>query len=319
MSSLVFYKNRPLSQASDVPNFSFDSLVDSFLSGKDLKQSSRDSYCSSFVQFKEFLRSHSIAQVNEGDIINYKKYLMDKKLSTFTVIAHLSAVKSFFSFLARRGLYPDIAQDIKSPKKHRGFSRGALTKEQARELLKSVSGDDALSKRNLAILSTLLRCGLRSVEITRADVGDIRLCNGTPVLWVHGKGRDGKDEYVVLTKDAIKAITDYTSLRGSEVTSTRVTSTDPLFVSHSSHNKDGRLTTRSIRRMVKEHLKKINLCEKEITCHSLRHTFATLALANKAPLIAVQRAMRHTDINTTTIYMHMIDRLTDGAEHYIDI
>ncbi len=314
MSSLILYKNLPLSQTNDVPNFSFDILVDSFLSGKDLKQSSRDSYYSSFVQFKEFLRLYSITQVNEGDIINYKEYLIRKKLSTFTVISHLSAVKSFFSFLERRRLYPDIAKDIRSPKKPRGFSRGALTKEQARELLKSVLGDDVLSQRNRAILSTLLRCGLRSIEIARADIGDVRLCNGTPVLWIHGKGRDGKDEYVVLTKDALKAITDYISLRSSEVTST-----DPLFVSHSPNNKNGRLTTRSIRRMVKDHLKKINLCEKEITCHSLRHTFATLALANKAPLLSVQKAMRHSNINTTTIYTHMIDRLTDGAEHYIDI
>ena len=71
--------------------------------------------------------------------------------------------------------------------------------------------------------------------------------------------------------------------------------------------------------MVKECLKNIGLNEKELTCHSLRHTFATLALANNAPLLAVQKAMRHSNINTTTIYTHMADRLKHGAEQYIDI
>ena len=127
------------------------------------------------------------------------------------------------------------------------------------------------------------------------------------------KGRDSKDEYVVLTNEALRAIRSYLSLRG------RVNENEPLFASHGNRNNKGRLTTRSIRRMVKESLKLIELDEKELTCHSLRHTFATLALANNAPLLAVQKAMRHSNINTTTIYTHMADRLENGAEQYIDI
>lgn len=298
----------------NAPVFSFEVLVATFLKNKDLKKSSEESYRSSLVQFKEFIRLNSISQVTEADIKDYKDYLIDKKLSQYTVISHLSVVKSLFSFLARRNLYPDVAKDIKTPKKPKGFSRDALTKEQARELLRTASvGDDIISKRNVAIISTLLRCGLRSIEIIRADVGDLRRCNGTPVLWIHGKGRDGKDEFVVLTPEALRAIKSYLSLRGN------LTDDEPLFASHSPRNNKGRLTTRSIRRIVKEQLKEMNINEKELTCHSLRHTFATLALANNAPLLAVQKAMRHSDINTTTIYTHMIDRLSDGAEHYIDL
>ena len=293
---------------------SFESLVNTFLDNKDLKESSRQSYQSSLTLFKEFLKLNSIFTVTEKNIKDYKENLISKKLSQFTIISHLSAVKSLFSFLARRNLYPDVAKDIKTPKKPRGFSRNALTKEQARELLNSASsGLDLISKRDFAIISTLLRCGLRSIEIVRADVGDLRRCNGTPVLWIHGKGRDGKDEFVVLTDTALRTIKSYLSLRGNIVES------DPLFISHSPHNNQGRLSTRSIRRIVKNHLKDIDLDEKELTCHSLRHTFATLALANNAPLLAVQKAMRHNDINTTTIYTHMLDRLSDGAEHFIDL
>ena len=165
----------------------------------------------------------------------------------------------------------------------------------------------------LATFNILLRCGLRSIEIIRADIGDVRQSCGMPILWVHGKGRDIKDEFVVLTDEALAAIHAYMAVRG------KVNVNDPLFVSHSNHNASGRLTTRSIRRMVKEHLKQTGINSSRLTCHSLRHTFATLAIANNAPLLAVQQAMRHADINTTTIYTHMNDRLTNGAERYVKI
>ena len=280
--------------------FSFETLIDTFLSAKDLRKSSELAYRGSFAQFAQYLILKKITMPTEKDIKEFKQHLIDRKLSTFTVIAHLSSIKSLFSFLANRNLYPDIAKDIKAPKKPKEFMRDALTKAQAQKLLQSSLGDELTLKRDHAILSTLLRCGLRSIEIVRADVGDLRKCTGTPVLWVHGKGRDSKDEYVVLTTEALRAIRSYLSLRGI------LNENEPLFASHGNRNNNGRLTTRSIRRMVKERLKSIDLNEKELTCHSLRHTFATLALANNAPLLAVQKAMRHSNINTTTIYTHMV-------------
>jgi integrase/recombinase XerD len=299
--------------SGDSPQLSFETLVNTFLTNKDLRESSERSYRTSFAQFGIYLQTLAVSVVTEKEIKDFKTYLMGRKLSTFTVISHLSALKSLFSFLANRSLYPDVAKDIKLPKKPREFMRDALTKAQAQELLQGATGEPITAKRDYAILSTLLRCGLRSIEIVRADIGDVRRCNGTPVLWVHGKGRDGKDEYVVLTTEALRSIKAYLSMR------TNAQEEEPLFASHGPRNNNGRLTTRSIRRMVKDHLKNIGLNEKELTCHSLRHTFATLALANNAPLIAVQKAMRHANINTTTVYTHMADRLTNGAEQYIDI
>ena len=292
---------------------SFEELVNTFISNKDLRPSSVKSYLSSFAQFGIYLKSRDITLATERDIKEFKDHLTNKKLSTFTVISHLSAIKSFFSFLAARNLYPDIAKDIKVPKKPRGFMRDALTKNQASQLIKSASGDDIISKRDSAIINILLRCGLRSIEIIRADIKDVEQSNGKPILRVHGKGRDCKDEFVVLTEDALASINAYITLRG------KCKVEEPLFASHGNRNNCGRLTTRSIRRMVKEYMKIIGVSSDRMTCHSLRHTFATLALANNAPLLAVKEAMRHASINTTTIYTHMSDRLDNGAEHYIDI
>lgn len=292
---------------------SFESLVSTFLENKDLRSSSKRAYLSSFLIFGDFLRKCNINQVCEHDIKKFKEDLISRNLSVFTVISHISAIKSLFSFLAVRNLYPNVAKDIKVPKKPKGFSRDPLTKEQAKNLIKSSFGDDIIDARDYAIINILLRCGLRSIEIIRADIGDVRQSSGVPILWVHGKGRDSKDEFVVLTPEALDSIHGYLLLRcDNDLTA-------PLFISHSPHNKNGRLTTRSVRRIVKNHLKKCGINNRRLTCHSLRHTFATLALANNAPLLAVQKAMRHSNINTTTIYTHMADRLTNGAEKFIDL
>jgi len=307
-------------------NEKFEAIVDMFLNGERLEneilelkriaESSARVYKSSFRIFKSYLNERNVKLITERDVVDFENDLKNQGLSVFTVIAHLSAIKSFFSTLATRGLYPDVSKNIKVPKRPKGFMRDSLTKEQAQQLLKSASGNDILAKRDFAILNILLRCGLRSIEIERADVGDVRFQKGVPVLFVHGKGRDSKDDFVVLTKEALSSIQDYLELRGS------IKASDPLFGSHGNRSdleNSGRFQTRSIRRMVKKYLKQVGLNNAQLTCHSLRHTFASLALENNAPLLKVQRAMRHSNINTTTIYLHLADRLTDGAESYIDL
>jgi len=300
-----------------VKEFLYDEqFEDSILEIKRVSGSSARVYKSSLKIFKSFLKERNVRLITEQDIICFENHLKQQRLSVFTVISHLSTLKSFFSTLFNRGLYPNIAKDIKLPKKPRGFMKDTLTKEQAIQLLESVQGNDIISKRDLAILNILLRCGLRSIEIERANIEDVRSQKGTPVLFVQGKGRDAKDEFVVLTPKAFNVVQEYLSLRKG------ARAREPLFASHGNRNdKDnsGRLQTRSIRRMVKKYLKKIGLNNTRLTCHSLRHTFATLALENNAPLLAIQKAMRHSNINTTTIYTHMLDRLSNGAETYIDI
>ena len=322
MNSLILPSRYIPQEASK--KLSYEEVVHSFLNNeefenevlrlKNLTETSIRVYKTSFRIFKTYLKENNVNIIREEDIKGFEEHLKNKRLSVFTVISHLSAVKSLFSFLSTRNLYPDVAKEIRVPKKPKGFMRDSLTKEQAQRLLKSASGDDVISKRDFAILNILLRCGLRSIEIVRTDIEDVRYKNGTPVLLIHGKGRDCKDEFVVLTKEALGSIEDYLSLRG------KAKQYEPLFLSHGNRSEEeGRLQTRSIRRMVKKYLQKIGLNNSRLTCHSLRHTFATLALENNAPLLAVQRAMRHSNINTTTIYTHMLNRLTDGAENYIDL
>ena len=115
-----------------------------------------------------------------------------------------------------------------------------------------------------------------------------------------------------MTHNALKPIYEYLQARG------RVSDTEPLFVSVSDRNNGQRLTTRSIRRIAKEHLRDIHLDSDRLTAHSLRHTFATVALKNGAPLLQVKEAMRHNSVETTMIYAHSLDRISNGAERYVN-
>lgn len=183
--------------------------------------------------------------------------------------------------------------------------------EQIKDLLDKINRATIQGVRDYAMLNLMLRTGLRTIVVIRADVGDIRQQSGEAVLWIHGKGRDAKDEFVLLTQDTLKPLYEYIQARG------QAEDTRPLFVSMSDRNKNQRLTTRSIRRIVKEHLRDIHLDSDRLTAHSLRHSFATIALLNGAPLLQVKEAMRHNSIETTIVYAHAMDRVSNGAERYV--
>lgn len=220
-------------------------------------------------------------------------------------------VRKFFEYLESAIGYQNVARGIKGAKRAKGFRQDALTVEQIKELLANIDYSAIQGLRDYALLNLMLRTGLRTIEVIKADVGDIRQQSGEAVLWIHGKGRDSKDEFVLLTQDTLKPIYEYLQVRG------RTNGADPLFASLSDRNKNKRLTTRSIRRIVKQHLRGIHIDSDRLTANSLRHTFATLALLNGAPLIQVKEAMRHNSIETTMIYAHSLDRISNGAERYV--
>ena len=171
---------------------------------------------------------------------------------------------------------------------------------------------DIHGKRDFAIINLLVRTGLRTIEIQRANIEDINQSGGVSKLHIQGKGRDTKDEYVLLTQSSLKPIMDYLQHREE------AKDTDPLFTSISDRNNGKRMTTRSLSRIVKGALIDAGINSKRLTAHSLRHTAITTALLAGASLQEVKTMARHADINTTLIYSHNIERGTNGAEYKID-
>lgn len=166
--------------------------------------------------------------------------------------------------------------------------------------------------RDFAIVNLLIRTGLRTVELARADVGDIRTKGTQSVLYVQGKGRQDKDEFVVLTPAAIRPIYTYLALRESRGKD------EPLFTSLSNKSYGKRLTTRSLRRIAKDALRKAGFDDPRLTAHSMRHSAITLALLGGASLQQAQALARHSNINTTLIYSHNIDRVNNAPEFAIE-
>jgi integrase/recombinase XerD len=233
-------------------------------------------------------------------------------LSPHTVSAYLVVVRLFFEWAEKVHLFPNVARDIKGGKTPRGHCRDCLTVTQVRKLLDGAERSTLRGKRDFAILNLLVRTGLRTIEIVRADLGDIRSDSGEVFLWIRGKGRDAKDEFVVLTHVSADPINEYLAVRGP------VENSAPLFASIGGRNRNGRLTTRSVRRSVKDCFRRVGINSRRLTTHSLRHTAITLALLGGASVQEVQLLARHSSINTTMLYAHNLNRVANAPERRID-
>ena len=287
-------------------------LLESFLLSQDVRQGSRRTYKRSLRQFVEWLTREKIQNSTRETILAYKGHLEAQGLSSLTLSNYLVAVRKFFEWTEGIKLYPNVARGVKGAKQSRSFRKDPLTVDQAKELLVSVPRSTLQGKRNFALLNLMVRTGLRTIEIVRANVGDIRQEGGEAVLWIQGKGRDAKDEFVLLTKDTLKPIRVYLRARGD------TGDKSPLFTSLSNRNKNKRLTTRSVSGIVKQLLRSMGLDSGRLTAHSLRHTSITLALQGGATIQEAQALGRHANINTTLIYAHNINRIAHAPERRID-
>lgn len=286
--------------------------AEDFLRSLDVSERSRATYTRSLKQFIGWLADtgRNTLQLQREDILAYKEYLQSSK-SAYTVTLYLTSVRKLYQYLESQKVYPDITRGIKGSKKPRGFRKDTLSQNQLREVLDSMELKSLEGQRDYAMFNLMARTGLRAIEISRALVGDIRQETGQPVLWIQGKGRDSKDDFVILTPEALKPIKSYLKARG------RVKKDEPLFCSHSDRNRGEDLTTRSVSRIIKQALRDVGLDDSRLTAHSLRHTAISLSIQGGASLQQAQAMARHSDSKTTLVYFHNLERISLGAEKFI--
>ena len=294
--------------------------IDQFLESHDVRPQSRETYQRNLKRFYGWYILNGGTNPDQLTILKYKQHLQTltssatgEELSSLTVGGYLTTVRKFFEWCEAKKIYPNIARGVKNPKQKRTFKKSPLTAEQADELLQSIPRDDLEGLRDYALVNLLLRTGIRTIEAMRADIGDVHLEGGCVKLLIQGKGSDDKDDFVILTEKAHAPIRAYLAARTD-----RRNSNSPLFISISNRNNGQRITTRSISRIFKERLRAIGIDDSRITAHSARHTTATLALLGGAPIHQVQQTLRHASPNTTAIYAHVIDRIQNAAEYYLD-
>ena len=278
----------------------WDLLMEAFLASLDVKDKTRDTYYWAMTQYFEWLQNtnRSIQFLSSADIIAYKTDLLRRMLTPLTVSVYLSAVRRFYSWAESSRLHTNIARDIKAPRMKKGFKKLHLNEAEITALLEHAK---KRSLRNYAMLNLLVRTGLRTIELVRADIGDIKYKKGRRILYVMGKGHDSKDDFVIISDAAWKPLQAYLSERG--VTAKK----DPLFVTEGKGHKGNRMSPRSVQYVCKNAIRAIGLDSPEYSPHSLRHSTAVMMLKNGADWKDVQRVLRHSSPVTTQTYTASIE------------
>lgn len=268
-------------------------------------EATRRTYLSEVKAFREWVRKPAQA-VHIGDVVAYKEHLAARALEPATIAKKLSTLRSFYKFAHAQGLtLTNPTQGVKLPKVQQETTRDFLSLAEVDKLLSQVDTDTLIGKRDLAILGLLLVNGLREVEVTRANVGDLKEVEGIHVLAVHGKG--GREDETVLRADVHQTIMSYLEARGSDLQAD-----DPLFVG-TNHRAGKRLNTRTIRARIEHYLDKAGIRRPGVSGHSFRHTAITWPILAGATLVQAMELARHADPRTTKRYFHNLDKLRNHA------
>lgn len=293
-------------------------MVETFADAQDVKRSSRDIYRRAVLLFFDWVAGtgRAIGSLTAADLIQYKEDLLNSGRSALTIGGYVNALRRFYAWAEANKLYPNIAASVHAPRRKNEFRKQPLSVAKVGELL---TYEREQSARDYAIINLMVRTGLRCIEVARANVGDITFigCDNTRVLMVQGKGRDEKDNFVILTAAAWDPIREYLDRERKGAADN-----EPLFICKSNHAADGgRLTTRTISAIAKSGLKSVGLDNKAFTAHSLRHTAGTNILRAGGTLEQAQQTLRHANPATTEIYARMAlteRRFTDGGETLLD-
>ncbi len=243
-------------------------------------------------QFRKFLGSQEIEDVDRLTLRRYLSELKGRNYKKTTIVRRLACLRSFFRFLLRDGyLKSNPALSVATPKRDKPLPM-FLDEKEVTSLIDAPDTKDLQGLRDRAILETLYSTGMRVSELVSTDISDIDFISG--IIKTMGKG--GKERLVPIGDRALRAIRDY--LEERKVKPLRVKKA--LFFG----NKHTRLTTRGVEMIMERYVHLVNR-KTGISPHSLRHSFATHLLDRGADLRSVQELLGHASLSTTQIYTHV--------------
>ena len=278
-----------------------------FVAFADVKEKSVETYTRALRQMFRFFADNGIRNPQREDILSYRESLKASGKKPTTIQNYITATRLFFQWTEQERIYPNVAAHVKGAKLNREHKKDYLTSSQSKAVLAGIDRSSLTGLRDYAIVALMLTDALRTIEVSRANIEDLRTLGDFTVLYIQGKGRDEKAEYVKVPQPVEKAIRDYLKARGE------ADPTEPLFTSTSNNSKGGRLSTRTISGICKESMVEAGYNSERLTAHSLRHTAVTLSLINGRPLEEVQEFARHANIATTMIYNHALDKAKNGC------
>jgi len=296
------------------------SFIEALSTEKGFSPNTCRAYRHDLEQFLAYLQDSSSGLAMEGgkvdvrnvdDIVirSYMGFLYEKDQKS-TIARKLSALRSFFRFLVKRGVIKtNPAETVLTPKRGKSVPHYLPVDDMFRLLdglketfrqLGGMKGESVLALRNWAIIETLYSTGVRVAELAGMDVGDVDFDRG----FVRVIGKGNKERLAPVGEKALACIRAYMDKR-SQATRSGISRSEPLLL----NNRGTRLSTRSIARLLEKVVRQLGLLV-PISPHGLRHTFATHMLDAGADLRVVQELLGHESLTTTAGYTHVnIDRL----------
>lgn len=254
-------------------------------------------YRQDLTQFLDWNRTSGLASVHEIDLpflTGYLDHLQQRKLAASSIARHLVSIKMLFRFLVLEGILVESAVDlVNSPRLWQRLPK-VLSPEKVDELLTAPGPEDRYALRDRAILAVLYATGCRASEVAQLTLRDIAFTDG----FCRCLGKGNKERIVSLNPTARNALDLYLDRERPRLVGSRDTQT--VFVSRS-----GQAINRvTVWALVKRYAARIG-CSRDVSPHSLRHSFATHMLAGGADIRTLQEMLGHASIATTQIYTHV--------------
>ena len=271
----------------------------------------RTTYQSQIKQFFSWCQHVGCAplEITTRRIEQYRRYLVLKGLKVTTIALKLTVVRRLYDVAVKQGLINfNPALDVKPPpaRKQIGYSNNYLSQEEAQKLISTLPNDDSLSGlRDRLLVSLMVICGVRQIELHRLTIGDIeRRSDGKVGLNLYAKR---SERTIPLTPQLIQLLDRYLEARRKAGHKTNNKST-PVFISLASNHYGEPLTRRTMQIIVNNYLEQAKLkesCERTVTTHGLRHTVGYLMTLAGNSLRVIQDYLGHADPRTTAIYAHI--------------
>ena len=267
---------------------------------KNASQHTLNNYRADIGRFFKFAVSHVADEVKLADIthITIRAYLAQMKQEDYarrTIARRVAALRSFFRFLCRESVLGENPfKAVHTPKLERKLP--VFLDPGEIDGLLDLPANNVLGKRDKAVLELLYATGVRVSELAGLSVKDVDF--DSSYVLVYGKG--SKERVVPVGRKAITALKDYLAGSRPKIYAKQSGGHNYLFV----NSRGGPLTDRSVRRIVEKYVDLMSIA-KNVSPHTIRHTFATHLLNNGADLRSVQELLGHVNLSTTQLYTHV--------------
>lgn len=249
-----------------------------------------------FAQYQESSGGSPIAEASEEELAEYIEHLRQAGKSVATVSRNIASLKNLYSYLTLNRMIERNPSTKLVPEKSTQKLPQILSSKEVDLLLAQPECIDAKGYRDRAMLELLYATGIRVTELIDLNVSDVNLSEG--VIRCHSRD---KERFIPMYPKAVKALSDYLELVRPQMIA--LPDEEALFVNVGGE----RMSRQGFWKLIKHYQKKAKI-EKEITPHTLRHSFAAHLLENGADIHAIQEMLGHADISSTQVYSQLVKK-----------